>query len=235
VKICGVTRPADAALAARLGADLIGINFWPRSPRHVADPMRAREIAAAAREATATAGTVRVVGVFVNEAPGAIEERIESAGLDFVQLHGDEPDEVLDRFAPRALRALRAQPASATPPAPGGSEVTGSHHRVGPRPLRWRSFGPDRRLVAWILDAPAGARYGGTGESWDWTEARALVAASVSPVLIAGGIRRGVARAALLASGAAGVDVASGVESAPGVKDAERMRRLIEEVRGGVG
>ena len=235
VKICGVTRPEDAALAARLGADLIGINFWPRSPRWVADPIRAREIVAAARATSAPVGAVRVVGVFVNEAPAAIEERIESAGLDLVQLHGDEPDELLDRFAPRALRALRARAAGAAPLASGGAEVPESHDRNGPHPLQWQSFEPDRRLVAWILDAPAGARYGGTGEAWDWSQARALVAAAASPVLIAGGLRPGLARAALAASGAAGVDVASGVESAPGVKDAERMRRLIEEVRVEVG
>ena len=235
VKICGVTRPEDAALAVRLGADLIGINFWSRSPRFVADPGRATEIAAAAREAARGTASVGVVGVFVNEAAGAIGERIESAGLDLVQLHGDEPEELLDRFAPRALRALRAQTASAAPAAPGGVAVPGAHRRDGAHPLLWRSFAPERRLVAWILDAPSGARYGGTGEAWDWSLARALVAAAVSPVLIAGGLRPGLARAALAASGAAGVDVASGVESAPGVKDAERMRRLIEEVRGEVG
>jgi phosphoribosylanthranilate isomerase len=232
VKICGLTRPDDAALATRLGADLIGINFWPRSPRYVFDPGRARAITAAASESGAG---VRVVGVFVNQEPGAIEEWIGSAGLDLVQLHGDEPDELLDRFAPRALRALRAGMASAAPAGPGVNAVRGGRRRDGLHPLQWTSFAPDRRLVAWILDGPAGARFGGTGEAWDWSQARPLVAAAASPVLIAGGLRPGLARAALAASGAAGVDVASGVESAPGVKDAERMRRLIEEVRGEVG
>lgn len=234
VKICGVTRPDDAALAVRLGADLIGINFWLRSPRFVSDIARAKEIAAAARGELTEAAGARVVGVFVNEEPERIEELVESAGLDLVQLHGDEPDELLVRFAPRALRALRARPASDPPTAPDGRAATGRHHRDGSSSLHWESFGPVRNVFAWILDGPAGNRYGGTGEAWDWRAASALVAVSASPVLISGGIRPGVARAALAASGAAGVDVASGVESAPGVKDAERMRQLIEEVRGGV-
>jgi phosphoribosylanthranilate isomerase len=90
---------------------------------------------------------------------------------------------------------------------------------------------------AYLLDAPraprrGGAEYGGGGLAWAWGAAQPWVEACVRPVLVAGGVRPGNAAAALAASGAAGVDVASGVESAPGVKDEELMRRLIEEVRG---
>lgn len=234
VKICGLTRPEDAALAARLGADLVGINFWRGSPRHVADPAEARAIADAARAGALRRDAVKIVGVFVNEEPARVERIVEAAGLDLVQFHGDEPGEQVGRFGARALRALRAvaQPVPPEPPGRGGTPRSGLGR--GRPALVWRSFEAERCCFAWILDGPAGARYGGTGEAWSWEDARRLVATSRSPVLIAGGIRPGRARAALAASGAAGVDVASGVESSPGVKDAERMRRLIEEVRGGL-
>jgi len=88
------------------------------------------------------------------------------------------------------------------------------------------------RCFALLIDGPAGERYGGTGEGWDWSMSAPLVAASAVPVLIAGGIRPETATAALSASGAAGVDVASGVEASPGVKDPEKMRRLMEAVEG---
>ena len=96
----------------------------------------------------------------------------------------------------------------------------------------WKSlsFVLSKKIFAFLVDAPAGRRYGGTGVAWDWSAARAVVAASAAPVLVAGGIRAENVASALAASGAAGVDVASGVESAPGVKDRERMARLFEEV-----
>jgi len=87
---------------------------------------------------------------------------------------------------------------------------------------------------AYLLDAPRaeGGSFGGAGRPWAWGAARAWVQSRSRPVLVAGGVRPGNAAAALAASGAAGVDVASGVESAPGSKDEALVRRLIEEVRG---
>ena len=87
IKICGVTRPEDAAAASELGAAFVSINFWPRSPRFVDDLLLASEVAA-------SAGDAARVGVFVNEDPSRIEEIVERVGLDFVQLHGDEPGEM---------------------------------------------------------------------------------------------------------------------------------------------
>jgi phosphoribosylanthranilate isomerase len=221
VKVCGVTRPEDAALAVGLGATLVGVNFWPRSKRRV-EPARAREIVAA------VAGRAPVVGVFVDEDPERIEELLASIGLDLVQLHGDEPEEVVARFGPSALRALRAQPGR-------GSTAQKRPMKGVPLSLRQHVFPAVDRLgecFALLLDGPAGERYGGTGEPWDWQLARTAVAATRVPVLIAGGIRPETAAEALTASGAAGVDVASGVEASPGIKDPEKMKRLMESVRG---
>lgn len=225
VKICGVTRPEDAALAAALGADLLGLNFHPPSPRYLdpsRDLSRLREIAAAAGGAT-------LVGVFVNRPPEAVEEIAAAVGLDLVQLHGDEGPETVARFGARAVKVFRR----AEPPPP---------EELARYPEAW----------GFLFDAPPRRRrpggepvpedpYGGTGESWDHGGLRDLLAGSSAqgdpaggrPVLVAGGIRPGAARAALEASGARGIDVCSGVESGPGVKDTELMTRLFEEVRHG--
>ncbi|HEV7518540.1 MAG TPA: phosphoribosylanthranilate isomerase, partial [Thermoanaerobaculia bacterium] len=94
VKVCGVTRPEDALLAAELGASYLGLNFFPGSPRYVA-PARAREIAAA------VAGRVSLVGVFVNCPPAEVAAIDAEVGLDFLQWSGDEGPEEVNRFAGR--------------------------------------------------------------------------------------------------------------------------------------
>lgn len=215
VKICGVTRPEDAALAACLGADLLGLNFHPPSPRSL-DPWRDRT---RLLEVAAAAAGVPLVGVFVALSPEEIEEVAAAVGLALVQLHGDQEPEVVARFGARAVKVFR----EAAPPPP---------EELARYPDAW----------GFLFDAPrpalgAGAAdpYGGTGESWDHGGLRELCSGGAvgRPVLVAGGIRPGTARAALAASGARGIDVCSGVESAPGVKDAALMRRLFEEVRHG--
>jgi phosphoribosylanthranilate isomerase len=225
IKICGVTRPEDAALAAGLGAGFVGINFWPRSPRFVADLVRAHEIADAARAAS---GAIRVAGVFVDQAPAWIDEVVDRTGLDLVQLHGDEPDEVIDRYAPRALRALRAETYA---PAIADAELVRERSNGG------RSLHRRVSAFAYLLESPAaGARRGGRGTAWDWRAAHALGAAlAPAPVFVAGGVRPENVREALAGSGARGVDVASGVVSAPGVKDPVRMRRLFEALGKAMG
>lgn len=218
IKVCGVTRPEDAALAAGLGAGFVGINFWPRSPRFVADLVRAREIADAARAAS---GAIRVAGVFVDQAPAWIDEVVDRTGLDLVQLHGDEPDEVVDRYAPRALRPLRAETYA---PAIADAELVRERSNGG------RSLHRRVSVFAYLLESPAaGALRGGSGKAWDWSAAHELVAAlAPAPVFVAGGVRPENVREALAGSGARGVDVASGVESAPGLKDPDRLKKLFE-------
>lgn len=221
IKICGVTRPEDAALAARLGADLLGLNFHPPSPRYL-DPSRDR---ARLQEIAASAGAATLVGVFVNRPPDEVEETAAAVGLDLVQLHGDEGPEVAARFGARAVKVFR----QAKPP---------DRAELARYPAAWGFLfdAPPRHRPVAGAPAPPDP-YGGTGQSWDHGALRALTsdggAALGRPVLVAGGIRPGTVRAALAASGASGIDVCSGVESAPGVKDAELMTRLFEEVRHG--
>jgi phosphoribosylanthranilate isomerase len=213
VKVCGVTRPEDAALACELGADLLGINFWPRSPRAVS-PAQAREVADAAR------GRALLVGVFVNEQPARIAEAVTTAGLDLVQLHGDEEPEVLGELARAGV-------------APG---KTIRAFRVG------AAFDIARETAAWeacwgfLFDAARPGMYGGTGTEWPWRRVAAVGAAegATRRVLIAGGIGPDTLRRLVATAGdwrPWGIDVCSGVESAPGRKDPAKLRALFEEVR----
>jgi len=147
-----------------------------------------------------------LVGVFVDAPVEEVRETLDDVGLDLAQLHGDEPASDHVALVGRSIRVFRGVPDAAT------AEAT---------PTVWGA----------LVDVAAGARYGGTGEAWryadvvDWRGPR--------PLLIAGGIRPDNVAAALAASGADGIDVASGVERAPGIKDRERMKRLFEEIRRG--
>lgn len=208
VKICGVTSVGDALAAVELGADLIGLNFHPPSPRAVAVG-RAAEIAAAVRERDGGRG--RVVGVFVDRPRAEIAAIDAAVGLDLVQLHGDEPAEEVAAWGGRALCALRLAPGAAPPPA----ELDAA---LAAHPMAW----------GFLFDVRHESLYGGTGTSWRWGAIAGL--ADPRPRLVAGGIRPGNARRALAESGAAGLDVCSGVESAPGVKDRAAMARLFAEL-----
>ena len=208
VKICGVTTVGDALAAVELGADVVGLNFHPPSPRCVAVG-RAAEIAAAVRERGE--GRVGIVGVFVDRPREEIARVDAAVGLDLVQLHGDETAEEVAAWGARALRAVRLAPDA----APSAGELDAA---LAAHPAAW----------GFLFDVRHDSLYGGTGESWRWGAVAGL--ADPRPRLVAGGIRPENARRALAESGAAGIDVCSGVESAPGVKDRERMARLFAEL-----
>ena len=182
VKICGITRVQDAMLAAALGADFIGLNLFPRSPRSLSLG-KAREIADAVR------GQVRTVGVFVDTPTRELMAIVDTIGLDFAQLHGDEwPDEVAV-LGKRAIKVFRSLP------------VTPVH--IARHPLVW----------GFLVDTPSAKLYGGTGITWDWRGLRDV--RSPKPMIIAGGISPENVRRALTESAADGVDVNSGVEIEP--------------------
>ena len=200
VKICGITRVQDAMMAAALGADFIGLNLFPRSPRSLSLG-KAREIADAVR------GQVRTVGVFVNTPTRELMAIMDTIGLDFAQLHGDEwPDEVA-ALGKRAIKVFRSLP------------VTPVH--IARHPHVW----------GFLVDTPSAKLFGGTGITWDWRGLRDV--RSPKPMVIAGGISPENVRRALTESAADGVDVNSGVESSPGVKDPRRLKMLFEELKRG--
>src|SRR6187397_588311 len=202
IKICGVTRPEDAVGIAEAGADAIGLNFYSASPRFVDDD-RAAEIIAA------VPGQVAKVGVFVNADAAAIRDKVQRLGLDWVQLHGDEPPEFVAELPGLAvIRAVRLQDrVSVVLPATKGKLI--------------------RLPKAVLIDAFSASAYGGTGTTVAWEavpEARHRLAGV--PVILAGGLTpENVAEAIQIARPDA-VDTASGVESSPGVKDLAKVREF---------
>ena len=203
VKICGITRPEDAELAASLGAWAIGFILWPQSKR-AADPPVAAGIARALRRRT------QLVGVFVNPTLDEVVHASEGIGLTHVQLHGDEGPAfctaVAERTGARVIKALRI--------------ASGADMRDAER------YHTDFQL----LDAAAGAAYGGTGRTWDWD----LIARrrSRTPVIVSGGLTSDNVADAIAKVRPWAVDVASGVESAPGVKDPAKVEAFIAAAQG---
>jgi phosphoribosylanthranilate isomerase len=214
IKICGITCPEDALAAAAAGADAVGLNFYPASKRHV-DIGRAAEVAAALPR-----GVVRV-GVFVNADAAAIRAAHAAARLDLLQLHGDEPPEFLRLLRTSDLANLPVMRALAC-----GSSLEPIEEYL----RRCRELDCPPRLV--LLDAAAPAERGGTGSLCDWTTAATYHRiAGAPPLVLAGGLTAGNVAAAIAAVRPAAVDVASGVESAPGRKDRDQMARFVSAAK----
>jgi len=197
VKICGVTRLPDALDAARLGADALGFNFWPRSKRHVN--------AATARQIIARLPPfVTPVGVFVNQSEGEMRAIAAETGIQVFQLHGDEPPELCARLPLPVVKAIPVDQ------------------------VRTLSKLLSYEVQAFLLDTPSRG-YGGSGEPFDWSLAEGV--SEVAPVVLAGGLTPENVGAAIRAVRPWAVDVASGVESSPGVKNPGRMARFVSAVR----
>jgi phosphoribosylanthranilate isomerase len=213
VKICGVVSIADALAAVRAGADAIGLNFHPPSPRFL-EPDAARDLSAAIRAASPH---VDVVGVFVDRDGRFIREVASLVGLSAIQLHGSEPPSLLaeDLGAPRVLRAFRW-------------ESTATHADIQ---VWWNAAPADRKPAAFLLDAPSASLPGGSGVpwSWDWTAGGSLH--YPAPIFLAGGLTHRNVAAAIGDRPPYCVDVASGVESEPGKKSTELVAAFIAAVR----
>ena len=207
IKICGVTTPEDARAAALLGADAIGLNFYAPSPRFIS-----RDTAAAVLAELPPA--VEAVGVFVDRSMDVVAEEVRPLSrLNSVQWHGRE-----------------REPASASPlPLIAAFSVRGpeSLEEIGAYLDRCREHG--RLPAAVLVDAHVPGQRGGTGQTAPW-ELLASFRPGV-PLILAGGLTpENVAQAVRIVRPHA-VDVASGVESGPGRKDAQKMRRFIENAR----
>lgn len=190
VKICGITRIEDAEAAVEAGAWAIGLNHSPESPRMI-DPDVAEGIGAAMKR------RCEIVGVFVNASLDDVAYRADRDGLTIVQLHGEEGPsfcaEAYRRTGCLVIKAFRVR---------SPADVSGA-----------RAF----RTGFHLFDAYARGRHGGTGESFDWD----LVAGRRGgvPAILAGGLDPDNVGDAIAVANPWGVDVASGVESAPGIKD----------------
>lgn len=198
VKICGITRPRDARLAVDLGAEFVGLNFWPGSPRCLS-------LADAEPVAEAVRGQTTLVGVWVDARADEVSSTVDKLGLDLAQLHGDEEPDSLESLAGRFIKAFR----------------------VG------AGFDPTylaRYESAWgyLFEGDRPGQYGGTGMSWPYERIAGLK--TTKPVMVAGGLGPHNVVEAVWRSGADIVDVCSGVEKRPGIKDESLLRRFFEEV-----
>lgn len=202
IKICGVTTIEDAQACAALGADLIGLIFFPQSPR-VTKMEIARQIV------QALPPRVRSVGVFVDARANQIRDTAQRTGISCVQLHGEASPELCRDLADE-FHVIRAFGAS-------------------------RNFRPETAASFTkcdaLLDASHPLLYGGTGQTCDWSTARATLPFTRF-LILSGGLNAANVSAAIESVGPHAVDVCSGVESAPGVKNHEAVRKFIATVRG---
>lgn len=199
VKICGLTTPADAIVAAEAGADLIGLMFYPPSPRCVTLPQ-------AAAISRAVSPWVIKVGVFVNPDPEDVYAAIVGAGLQMLQFHGDETPEFCKQFGLMTMKAFRVRDEDSL------------------------KVLPEYPTEAWLLDSYVAGQPGGTGEKFNWD--LAITAKTMGrPIFLAGGLTPANVAEAVQKVQPYGVDVSSGVESAPGRKDPEKIRNFIRAVR----
>ena len=202
VKICGITRWEDAKLAAELGAAALGFNFYPPSPRYVA-PQAARAII------RKMPPFVTAVGIFANETDSAHVAAIaREAGVTAIQLHG--PATHMAGLASDALDAYTIIQALAVS----------------------KGFNPEvlqhLKANAFMLDAFDPVLKGGTGKTFDWSLARA--AKKYGALILAGGLTPQNVSQAICEVRPFAVDVASGVESAPGIKDPTKLRAFLAAV-----
>ena len=199
VKICGLTRPEDIDAAVSDGADAIGLVFYEPSPRAVS-------IAQAKELAARVPAFVTVTGLFVNPERKWVEQVLEAVPLDLLQFHGDEPAEFCASFGRRWIKAVRVREA-------GQIEA---------------AFQEYRNASGLLVDAWDPNRYGGTGQSFNWS---LIPAERPLPLILAGGLTFANVADAIEQVRPWAVDVSGGVESGKGRKDATKLTDFFNEVR----
>ncbi|HEX7708304.1 MAG TPA: phosphoribosylanthranilate isomerase [Thermoanaerobaculia bacterium] len=205
IKICGITRGEDALVCAELGADFIGFIFVPFTPRYI-EPEAASAIAdLLAERAKGGERSPKIVGVFRDSSVDYVRQIASVTRLDAVQLHGSETDDDIRELGLPAIKTFRID--TTLPDTSGFPNA------------RWLLF-----------DAFDEQRAGGTGRRFDWSLLSAYP--RTQPFFLAGGLRPENVAAAISAVRPDAIDVSSGVEQAPGIKDHDRLRLLFERVRG---
>ncbi|MBW2037356.1 MAG: phosphoribosylanthranilate isomerase [Deltaproteobacteria bacterium] len=199
IKICGITREADAQFAASLGVDAVGF-VLAKSPRRITPEM-------ARRITSSLPPFVSTVGVFVDMDLDSLRQIATFCKFDWIQLHGSESPEYCRALDFSVLKAIRV---SSRQSLKAMAAYSGS---VG----------------GFVLDTYVKGQAGGTGKTFDWVIARE--AKDYGPVILSGGLTPENVKEAVCTVDPYGVDISSGVESAPGIKDHLKMRRFVEQVR----
>lgn len=199
VKICGITREADARAAVAAGCDAVGLVLHAPSPRAVTLEQAGSILAQLPPFVTR-------VGLFMDAGADAVQAALEALPLDLLQFHGHEPPEACDAFG---MDYLKAVPMA----EPGGARAFMARYP------RARGF---------LLDSHGPGQAGGTGRTFDWASWPGDVD---RPLILAGGLHPDNVAAAIARTRPWAVDVSSGVEAAPGIKDPGRITRFMSEVR----
>jgi phosphoribosylanthranilate isomerase len=200
IKICGITIVEDALACAAMGADAIGLVFYPKSPRYVSMDQ-------AAMISSVLPPAIARVGVFVNESYETIISAVSACGLSAVQLHGQEPPELVKKLSNHNFNVIKCLYLKGSPAIDAAASYnTGS----------------------FLLECSAGKLPGGNAMTWDWSGAREF--AQNHPTIIAGGLNPENIAEAIRAALPDAVDVSSGVEALPGRKDRNMVRDFINAV-----
>ena len=202
VKICGITSELDAQRAARAGAWAVGFNFYKKSPRFIS-PFKAKKII------DSLPPFITPVGVFVNHNAGAMRDIITHCGLRAVQLHGDEDHHFAHRLKRYNVKIIKV-------------------FRVG------EGFDPkiieNFKVDAFMFDTYDQHNFGGTGKTFDWNILKQVKSSTELPIILSGGLNTQNVIEAVNELKPYAVDVNSGVEEAPGKKDAKKMKDFIDIV-----
>lgn len=210
VKICGITRKEDALAAIASGADALGLVFYAKSPRAV-DPAQAAEIC------RCIPPFVTTVGLFVNAGVEVVEDVLQQVPLKLLQFHGDENDRYCGSFGRPFIKALHIN--DAVVEADQAGEVHRDvHHRMALYP----------NASGFLFDTHVANVPGGTGKAFDWT---LLPPDADRPVILAGGLHADNVATAIAISQPYAVDVSSGVESSPGIKDEAKIGQFMRQVQ----
>ncbi len=203
IKICGITRKEQAEDIIALGADALGLNFWPKSKRFLPP--------ADAGWAVELRGHTCVIGVTVNASRSELREILEDGLVDIIQMHGDESPEDVMRLLDHGIPVIKALQV----------RDEGSLDQIGDFPCE-----------GILLDAYNPGLYGGVGETFPWE--LAVMAQHRFPekhLILSGGLNHENVHTAIEQTHPAAVDVASGVESSPGIKDLDKVGWFIEQAR----
>ncbi len=201
IKFCGLTRPGDVRLAGELGVDAIGLVFAAGSPRRI-------DLAQAVALREAVSPFLTVVALFMDNDAGEIERIVRTLRPHVLQFHGEERESLCLRWGLPYLKSV------AMAGAPENGKTAMDRLREYPR------------ASGFVLDSHAPGESGGTGQRFDWSR----IPAMPKPWLLAGGLASHNVARAIAVTRPWGVDVSSGIESAPGVKDGAAMERFVDEV-----